>query len=392
MDMENRRDFIKKFGLSTLPLVFPAWDTQASTTSSPLFQELNFIYDGLDFSPKEYLEKLVEIDKASQIEPDFYGNEGAVKQLEIEFAKITGKEKAIYLPTGTMANQLAIKLLSSGNTKVFVPENSHVFRDEADASQSVHGKRLIPVGTGKSHFDASDLKQMLDYLDKGEVFKSGLGTVVIENPVRRADGAFVPIEIIKDISGYCRENGIKLHLDGARIHLASSFANVKVSEYASYFDTIYISLYKYLNAAGGAMLCGDAKLIEQVPHQIKIYGGTVYQNWMNAAMALHYLNGIDQRWGEVTEKSKKLILELNKVEGTSLTPIVNGTNIYSLKLDKSIKIGKFRTELHNTYGVSIGPPDSVKTIRFCVNETLLRRSVDDIVKAWQQTIEKIKLM
>ena len=250
----NRRDFLKKCGLSTVPILLPTIGLNAMSFSEvqnevPIKPKtpVNFIYDGLNFTPQEYLEKLNEVNQVKPIEPDFYGNGGTTKALENKFAKITGKEKAIYLPTGTMANQLAIKLLNGNNTKVIVPENSHVFRDEADAAQSVHRKRLIPLGnTDKPYFELADLKEIIAYTNNNEVFKSGLGTVVIENPIRRADGAAVPIDTLKEIAGYCKENGYKMHLDGARIHLASAYTGVSILEYASYFDTIYISLYKYL--------------------------------------------------------------------------------------------------------------------------------------------------
>ncbi len=393
MEVRNRRKFLKQCSLTAIPLLLPHLDVEASNQRLKKvanFNTINFIYDGLDFSPQEYLEKLSEINNSRQIERDFYGYEGTTKILEIEFGKLTGKEKAIYLPTGTMANQLAITLLSEGKTKIIVPENSHIFRDEADASQSVHNKRLVPIGEGRSHFELADLKRTIEYLDKNEVFKSGLGTVVIENPIRRANGAFVPIHTIREISNYCKQNGIKLHLDGARIHLASSITNISVKEYASYFDSIYISLYKYLNAAGGAILCGDSKMIDQVPHQIKIHGGTVYQNWTNTAMALYYLNGIEQRWDRVTEYSKKLRQELNKIKGTFLTATINGTNIYHLTLDTEINLERFTSVLRSEHSISLGHADKNGIIKFVVNESLLRRDINDIIDAWRQAIEKAK--
>lgn len=393
----NRRDFLKKFGLSTASLLLPV----AGVSATPLFDfqnkipknskiPVNFIYDGLEFSPQEYLEKLNEINKRKPIEPDFYGDGGATKLIEEEFAKITGKEKAIYLPTGTMANQLAIKLLNESNTKVIVPENSHIYRDEADAAQSVHNKRLIPVGKGKSYFDITDLKSTIDYTNKNEVFKSGLGTVVIENPVRRADGTFVPIGVIKDISKYCKENNYKMHLDGARIHIASAFNNISLSEYASYFDTVYISLYKYLNASGGAILCGDAKIIEQMSHQIKILGGTVFQSWNNTSMALHYLEGINQRWNEVVMKSEKLITALNKLNGMSITSFKNGTNIYDLILSNEISLKKLAIFLYNEHNIWLGRANDKGIVKFTVNESLLTRDYTDILDAWKKGIEQAR--
>ena len=393
----NRRDFLKKFGLSTASLLLPV----AGVSATPLFDfqnkmpknskiPVNFIDDGLAFSPQEYLEKLNEINKRKPIEPDFYGDGGATKLIEEEFAKITGKEKAIYLPTGTMANQLAIKLLNESNTKVIVPENSHIYRDEADAAQSVHNKRLIPVGKGKSYFDITDLKSTIDYTNKNEVFKSGLGTVVIENPVRRADGTFVPIGVIKDISKYCKENNYKMHLDGARIHIASAFNNISLSEYASYFDTVYISLYKYLNASGGAILCGDAKIIEQMSHQIKILGGTVFQSWNNTSMALHYLEGINQRWNEVVMKSEKLITALNKLNGMSITSFKNGTNIYDLILSNEISLKKLAIFLYNEHNIWLGRANDKGIVKFTVNESLLTRDYTDILDAWKKGIEQAR--
>lgn len=99
---------------------------------------------------------------------------------------------------------------------------------------------------------AQQLQNAVENLKTDEYLQTGIGAVSIENPVRRSDGRFVPFEEIKKISAYCRSNNIKLHLDGARIYMASAWTGVPVKEYGSYFDTVYISLYKYLGASGGA--------------------------------------------------------------------------------------------------------------------------------------------
>ena len=159
MNYNTRREFLKKSGLSMLPFFMSpgslgtaALFAKDKVKKEKLFR-VNFAFDGLFFPPEDYIAKLSEINKLDPIEPDFYGKGGVTEKLEKEFANITGKEKAVYFPTGTMANQLAIKVLSGSSTKVVVPENSHVFRDEADAAQSVNNKRLIPLGKGKFHFE-----------------------------------------------------------------------------------------------------------------------------------------------------------------------------------------------------------------------------------------------
>lgn len=390
---DNRRDFIKKCSLSATPFIFgtTSLTKHASLMDSSIKSQkqnppINFFFDGLGFSPQSYLEQLNEINKVKPIAPDYYGKGGATTLLEKEFAVLTGKEKAIYLPSGTMANQLAIKLLNGNNTKVIVPENSHIFRDEADAAQSVHQKRLIPVGKNKAYFDHIDLKATINYLSDNEVFRSGIGTVVLENPIRRADGTLIPIETIKAISKYCRESGYPLHLDGARIHLAMAYTGISLAEYASYFDTVYISLYKYLNAAGGAILCGPASIIEQVTHQIKILGGTVFQSWNNTAMALHYLDGIDKRWAQVITKAKDLISELNKLDGIQISPIKNGTNIYNLQLADSINLKKLANYLSEKHQIWLGRANSEGILKFTINESILTRSTSDIIDAWKKGI------
>jgi len=385
----QRRDFLKYCGLSGLPLFLPQLGTAQTSEPPPLFDKkdvkspVNFLYDGLSFTPQAYLDQLKLIDQDKPLQGDFYGVGGATKALEETFAKLTGKEKAIYLPTGTMANQLAIKLLNGSKTKVIVPENSHIFRDEADAAQSVHQKRLIPVGKEKAFFDLDDLKATLNYLDQNEVFKSGLGTVVIENPVRRADGKFVPLETIKSIATYCRAEGYQLHLDGARIHLAAAYSGVSVKDYASYFDTVYISLYKYLNAAGGAILCGDAQIIDQLSHQIKIYGGTTYQTWTNTAMALHYLEGIDQRWKKVVAQAGLLMAAINQLEGLSVSALEQGTNIHHLKVAKSISLKALANHLYEEHNIWLGRANAEGIVRFTINESLLSRDLDSIINAWK---------
>ncbi|MDB4292804.1 aminotransferase class I/II-fold pyridoxal phosphate-dependent enzyme [Maribacter sp.] len=393
----NRRDFLIKCSLSSAALVLPMAGLNAmpevdlqNKTPNTAKGVVNFVYDGLAFSPTEYLEKLNEINKKKSIAPDFYGNGGDTKLLEESFAKLCGKEKAIYLPTGTMANQLAIKLLSQNNTKVIVPENSHVFRDEADAAQSVHNKRLLPIGKGKAYFELADLKNAIAYIDKNEVFKSGLGTVVIENPIRRADGTAIPIETLKEIADYCKQNNYKMHLDGARIHLASAYTNTSLSEYASYFDTVYISLYKYLNAAGGAILCGDSKLIDQLTHQIKIFGGTMFQNWNNTAMAMHYLNGIDERWKEVVTAATQLISQLNKIPGVRIKSVKNGTNIYDLTLENEINLKKLADYLNNDHNIWLGRANANNIVKLTFNESLLTREIKEIVAAWEVGVHQAR--
>lgn len=386
----NRRRFLKATGLSAIPLVAPALPALASSPKkySPQAneKEVSFSGDGTLYDPASYLARLNEIHAKQPIALDFYGNGGSVTALEKKFAEITGKEKAIYMPTGTMANQLAIHVLSGENTKVFVQENSHVYRDEADAAQSVFNKRLIPVSKGQGIFTADDLKEVVEYHRKGEVFASGMGAVSIENPIRRVDGKVVPFEELKKISAYAKQQQFKLHLDGARLYLASAWTGVPIVEYASLFDTVYISLYKYLGASGGAMLCGDKATIDKMPHLIKIHGGNMFGNWNNAAMALYNIDTMEARLQQAKNRGEELFASLNKLPEIKISHVPGGTNIYTADISKNIKLMPFAMALMKEKIRTNRPPED-GVLRLMVNETILNRDVDSIVASFKNALK-----
>lgn len=344
--------------------------------------------DGEMFEPDEYLEELKQANAHSKIIKDRYGVGGVVEALEKTFATVTGKEKAVFLPSGTMANQLAIAVLSGDKPKVYVQDESHVYRDEADAAQEVFHKRLMPLAKGKAWFTATELEESISRLKEEEVFITGVGALSLESPVRRQQGRMVPLSEIRKISDFCRSNNIRLHLDGARIYMASAWSGISIKEYASFFDTIYISLYKYLGASGGAILCGDKAVIDQIPHQIKVHGGSMYGNWTNAAMALHRLEGLETRLQLARQRADALFVQLNKLGSIRVEPISDGTNIYELKLEPSIDRKKFHSSMTSKFNIRLGMPNEKNESLIWVNETLLYRPLEAMLEAFRQSVVK----
>jgi threonine aldolase len=387
----NRRTFLKTSGLTVLPalhILEPAPATSDNNRKGllPGVPIIKFYGDGEIYEPGDYIHELQKAHAAASIVKDRYGVGGVVEALENKFAAITGKEKAVYMPSGTMANQLAIAVLSGENTKVFVQDTSHVYRDEADAAQSVFQKRLMPLAPGATFFTAQQLQQAVENLNNDEVFKSGIGAVSVENPVRRTDGKMVPLEEIRKISTYCRSNNIRLHLDGARIFIASGWTGVSVKEYASYFDTIYISLYKYLGASGGAMLCGPKEVMDKMNHLIKVHGGSMFGNWTNAAMALYRLEGFERRLQSAIKASGEIFKALNKLPGVQINSLDGGTNIYEMNLSKEINGKRMQETLSKEFNIRMAPPDDGNHARIMVNETLLYQSPDYVINAFKKSM------
>lgn len=387
----NRRSFIHLSGLGTLPVMAGQWPAlstgKAAGTELPT---LTFVRDGPGFTPEEYIALLGKINRERPVKGDFYGAGGTVEELLAKFAAITGKEAAIYMPSGTLANQLAIAVLSGENSKFFVQETSHVFRDEADAAQSVFGKRLMPLAKGGYAFTLEELQGAAGYIEKEEYFKTGIGGVSIEIPVRRCNEQVFPIDELRKISAWCREKGYRLHLDGARLHLAAAWSGITVREYASLFDTVYMCLYKYLGATSGAVLCGSKETIAPMEHLVKVHGGAMYQNWTNAAIALHQLDGIEDRLRSTREKWDSLMKTLNGIRGIRIDPVPNGCNIFHLRMSPGYDGKKLETSLHD-YAIKIALPDEQDgTIHLHINETLLQRDADSIAAAFSAAAAKAK--
>lgn len=395
MSSINRRNFLRSSGIAVLPALLPIAPVLAASVNNkpqaPAGLPVRFFGDGEMFAPGDYLQQLQQAHTANAIVADRYGSGGAVDALEKKFATITGKERAIFMPTGTMANQMAVAVLSGNNTKVFVQDESHYYRDEADAAQSVFQKRLMPLAKGEAYFTAQQLQNAIEGLPKEEVFASGIGAVSIENPVRRVNGRMVPLDEIKKISAYCRSKNIKLHLDGARLYMAAAWSGVSIKEYASYFDTVYISLYKYLGASGGAILCGDTAVIDQMPHLMKIHGGNMYGNWANAAMALHRLENFESRLQEAIKRANVVFAAFNKMPGFKVSAYDNGTNIYTLQLDSKLDGKKLQEVLNKQYNIRMAAPNNNGQVQLSVNETLLYQDADAIIAAFKNSAQQAAL-
>jgi threonine aldolase len=386
MGSATRRGFLGRAGALGLVGLAPPWrpaegqqiDPPASETSA---RRVNFWADGLMPGPEEHAATLAELARDESELKDRYGVGGAVERLEQAFATLAGKERALYLPTGTMANQLAIHVLSGTASKVFVQESSHVFRDEADAAQVVHGKRLVPLAEGRGTFTAAELDRAMRDVGAGEAFPTRPGALSIENPVRRADGAVFPWEDLEQICALARDRGLGLHLDGARLLLACEYTGRSVADYAGLVDTVYVSLYKYLEAPAGAVLCGPTAVIEQVIPLRKVHGGDLYQSWPNAAVALRALRTFPERLRRSRVRADDLFAALEATGRFRVNALTHGSNVFCLDVGEADR-GAFVTRLRTVWNVIVPEAEDDGIVRLHVNETQSWRSTEALVEAF----------
>jgi threonine aldolase len=250
--------------------------------------------DGLHLTPAEHAALLARLAGGRQIAADDYGLGGEVAEFEAWFARLLGKERALFMPTGTLANHIALRVLARGRSRVIVPETSHVYNDTGDGCQALSNLNLIPLAPGQATFTREDVERILARTASGRV-AAQVGAILVESPVRRLRGALFDYGELKRVSAFAREHDIGLHLDGARLFLASAFTGIQPAEYAALFDTVYVSLWKYFNAVNGAVVAGPAGIIDGLFHTRRMFGGALWNAWPFAAVARHYADGFLDR-------------------------------------------------------------------------------------------------
>ena len=225
----ERRDFMKMGALlaasSSTAHGFPNFNQNSKNPD-----QLDFIYDGCTLSPLEYAELLMKLADEGKIKTDSYSNGGIVEELEHKLAAWLGKESAVFMPTGTLANHIAIRKLAGKNKKAIVQAESHIYNDSGDCVQILSGINLIPLGQDQIHFTLDDVQQSLNKIQSGRV-ETRVGVISIESPVRRKYDGIFGFQHMKAISDYARNSGIKLHMDGARLFVESVHTNIPPSDY-----------------------------------------------------------------------------------------------------------------------------------------------------------------
>jgi threonine aldolase len=338
--------------------------------------------DGLGLTPLQYARLLARLADGRRIGMDAYSIGGIVEELETEFARVLGKERAVFMPTGTLANSIAVRTLAGGPSRVIVQHESHLYLDEGDCAQTLSNLTLVPLSAGHATFTADEVQQVIDQTRTGRV-ASRVSAISIETPVRRRQGErFDPAELQK-IVAIARRDGIRLHLDGARLFLQAAFTGENVAETVRPFDTVYVSLYKYFNAASGAILAGPRSLLDDMYHVRRMFGGGLPHVWPFASVALHYLAGFGERYGRAVQVSRDLIAGLRRHGGFTIEPMPMGTHLFRLKVHTR-DAGAFQKRLAAN-DVLVSAPQG-DTFLVGVNETLNRTSAADLIERFTRAL------
>jgi threonine aldolase len=269
----------------------------------------------------------------AEVGDDVLGDDPTVIALQERVAKLMGKEAAIFVPSGSMANQTAIRALTEPGDEIIAHQDSHIYHYEAGAFAGVSGcsVRLLPGAHGL--FTAEQAAATIRPPDS-HFAQSRL--IVVENTHNRGGGTIWPMEPIRALRALADERSLKMHLDGARLWNACVATGHQPAEYAQYFDTVSTCFSKGLGAPVGSTVAGSAAVIRRVHRFRKMFGGGMRQAGILAAAAIYALDHNVERLAEDHRNAKHLAQALNALSGLSVDLEAVQTNILYIDVDPSL--------------------------------------------------------
>jgi threonine aldolase len=382
MDPISRRAFVESLGTTAAAgFMMPSLPSLPPSPAVSEERVVRMTGDGVGLSPRAYASLLAEITSREEIVEDVYLLGGEIERFERRWAELLGKERAVFMPSGTLANQLALRVLAGDRRRVIVPETSHIYNDTGDASQTLSGLTLVPLAPGKATFTCGEVEDVLSRTAGGRV-RTEVGAIAIESPVRRLRGQLFDGGEMERLSAFARERRIGLHLDGARLFIASAYTGIPPAQYAAHFDTVYVSLWKCFNSGIGAILAGPRSLLGDVFHVRRMFGGNLAAGWPAAVVAGHYLDGFLERLRTAVRVSEDFYAAISRNASFFVERVAGGTNLAQVTL-KAGDPARFARRLSER-GVVL--PD-IGTGRFtlAVNETWARSSAADLAQAFEQS-------
>lgn len=277
----------------------------------------------------------------AKVGDDVFGEDPTVIELETKAAAMFGKEAGLFCPSGTMTNQIAIKVHTQPGDEVLCDVNSHIYNYEGGGISFNSGAQAKLIQGDRGRITAQQIEQNIngdfDWLTKTSL-------VSLENTVNRAGGSYYTIEQIKPIQTLCADKKLALHLDGARIFNALTETKGSTNEIGNLFDSISVCLSKGLGTPAGSVLIGKKDFIKKARRVRKVFGGGMRQAGFLAAAGVYALDNNILRLKEDHARAKKIerILQgLSYVD--SIMPV--DTNILIFEINPKISGSDFEKKL-----------------------------------------------
>jgi threonine aldolase len=269
----------------------------------------------------------------AEVGDDVYKEDPTTIELERYAAALLGKEAALFVPSGVMANQICLNVLTNPGDEVICEKDAHIFQYESGSPAALSGLQLSLVdGNQFGIFTSEQIEPLIRPASAYYMARTRL--IEIENTHNRAGGTINPINNIESISELAKKYSLMMHLDGARIWNASVATGISPQDYARYFDSVSCCLSKGLGAPIGSVLAGSKEFVQEAFRVRKAWGGGMRQVGIIAAAGLFALKNNIGRLGEDHEKAKILADGLSTLPGINIDKNLVQTNIVMFSLNK----------------------------------------------------------
>ena len=297
---------------------------------------------------------------AAEVGDDVYGEDPTVNQLESRAAEISGREAALFVPTGTMGNQIAIRLHTQPGQEVICESRAHILDWEMATTAVFSGCLVRSVVAEGGILTWKHIEPVIYGLSS---FRAATGLIEIENTANLAGGRVTPLAVMEEIWGHAKERKLPVHLDGARIFNAATALGLDVKTLTRGFSTVMFCLSKGLGAPVGSMLTGSAEQMERARIYRKALGGGMRQAGVLAAAGLIALEKMPARLHEDHANARLLAEALSNMEGVAIDLDTVETNIVIFRITAGMTAAdlvarlKARGILMSTVG-----PDAIRLV------------------------------
>jgi threonine aldolase len=269
----------------------------------------------------------------AEVDDDVIGIDPTVAKLQEVTAELLGKEAAIFVPSGSMSNQIALRLHCRPGEEFLCEAGCHVYNYEQAAFAQLSGLVAKTIH-GEDHL--LSLEQLQDQIRPENEHLVRTRLVCLENTHNRGAGRIHPLEQVVSICKWAHENDLKTHLDGARLFNAAVASGVSLREWSEHFDSVSVCFSKGLGAPVGSVLAGTADFIYEARRARKLFGGGMRQAGILAAAALFALDNNYERLAEDHVHAQMLADAIRKADGVRLTPDQVDTNIVIFEVAKEL--------------------------------------------------------
>jgi threonine aldolase len=267
----------------------------------------------------------------AEVGDDVWGDDPTVNKLQQVCAELSGKQASLFVTSGCMANQLAIKSHTNPSEEIIVEWDSHIIKYENSAPAFISGVQVMPIKGVKGVMDPAEIESHIRP-DWYHYPKTSL--ICLENTHNRAGGTIYTLEKIQQTREIAKAHSLKMHLDGARIFNASVETGISIKEYSQYFDSVSFCFSKGLGAPVGSILCGDKDFIERAHKYRKILGGGMRQAGIIAAGALYAIENNISRLKDDHKKARYFAEEISKLDFVEIDISSVQTNIVVIRTKK----------------------------------------------------------